>query len=147
MFHLESLQQKRKLLFEQYHLQCKLKEKKGLSPLAVKRVITSKWRDHLSPACSWVQNTQAWFCVAQQGGSGKENQSRYVEREEWDYCLWLVTECRILLTFGIWQRISLAAAQGLAPAFDMPGQGGVWTTLCLTHPQARTQINAHRLIL
>lgn len=86
-----------------------------------------------SSARSWVQITQAWFCTAQQGGSGKEIQRRYVEREEWHYCLRLVAECRILLTFGIWHSIRLAGTQGLAPAFDMPGQGGTWTTLCLLH--------------
>ncbi len=98
-----------------------------------------------SPAHPWVQITQAWFCASQQEGSGKENQSRYVQREEWHYCVWLVAECRILLTFGIWHSIRLAGTQGLAPAFDMPGQGGTWTTLCLMHLSTNTHTQIWKL--
>lgn len=112
--------------------------KKDFPPCFSQSVITCKCHDHLSPARRRVQITQAWFCASQQGVSGKRNQGRYVQREEWHYCLRLVAECRILLTFGIWRRIKLAATQGLAPAFDTPGQGGAWTTLRLMHLSPNT---------
>lgn len=35
------------------------------------------------------------------------------------YCLQLVAECRILLTFGIWLCVRLAGTQVLPPAADM----------------------------
>lgn len=46
-----------------------------------------------------------------------------MQGEEWHHCGVLVEECRILFIFGIWHIISLAGAQGLAPALDMPRQG------------------------
>ena len=124
------------LLLQHCHSQNNVK--KDFPPCFSQRVITCKCHDHLSPARRRVQITQAWFCASQQGVSGKRNQGRYAQREEWHYCLRLVAECRILLTFGIWRRIKLAAAQGLAPAFDTPGQGGAWTTLRLMHLSSNT---------
>lgn len=46
------------------------------------------------------------------------------------YCLQLVAECRILLTFGIWLCVRLTVKQVLAPAADIPGKEGMWVTLC-----------------
>lgn len=68
------------------------------------------------PSCSWGRVAQAWFCAALQGGSGKKTRSRYVDCEEKDYCLRLVAECGILLTFEVWHWIRLAERRGLAPA-------------------------------
>ena len=63
------------------------------------------------------------FVSAQQGDSGEEIQSKYVDcgkkklekKNGTIVLLWLVAECRILLTFGIWQGVRLADGQGLAP--------------------------------
>lgn len=86
-------------------------------PSACESDITCKCHHHLPSARSGGQDTQAWFCAAQQGGSGKENRSRCVPREEWHHCLRSAAECRVVLTFRIWLNIRPAGTRGLAAAW------------------------------